>query len=100
MRPLLAFDDLAFVMQLEPRELRRQLARLCGQHGFPPPLPGIRPQRWDPAAIEGWLEAARTPRHQQQLAIAFPANDSDPDEIMDMIERAHDGGGLTQRRGR
>lgn len=42
--------------------IRRKLADLVRDHGFPPPAPGLQPHRWDPAAVAAWQDDQIPPR--------------------------------------
>lgn len=83
-RALLTRGDLAFVLQFTEQQLTRQLPRLCQLHGFPRAVPGLRPPRWDPQAIDEWLGGIRHPAPAQQLELRIgpvAANDGDRDPL-------------------
>ena len=58
MRQLLTAPQVATLLGYKAGWFQRHRARLEEQHGFPKPVDGCG-MRWDPAAIQDWLDARR-----------------------------------------
>lgn len=58
MRQLLTAPMVAAALGYKHGWFSRNRAMLQTRHGFPPPIDGCG-MRWDPAAIEDWLDARR-----------------------------------------
>lgn len=58
MRQLLTAPRVAAALGYRHGWFVRHRARLEAEHGFPAPIDGCG-RRWDPAAIEDWLDAQR-----------------------------------------
>jgi hypothetical protein len=58
MRRLWHAHQVAEALGLTPGAFSARRRRLEEEHGFPPPVAGVG-RRWDPAAIEAWLDAQR-----------------------------------------
>lgn len=58
MRALLTAPQVAAALGYRHAWFLRNRARLEAEHGFPRPVDGCG-MRWDPAAIEDWLDARR-----------------------------------------
>jgi len=80
MRQLLTAPQVAGLLGYRPGWFTRHRSRLEAEHGFPQPVDGCG-MRWDPAAIEDWLDARR---HATRLVVADAAEQL-------LIERARSG---------
>lgn len=54
-RTLLAIAQVALRLNVSAENFNRRRRELIERHGFPPPLPGLA-LRWDPLAIDLWLD--------------------------------------------
>lgn len=61
MRTALTAYQVAAALQISARSFAARRKRLEEEHGFPRPLPGLGLPRWDPAALEDWQNARRSP---------------------------------------
>ncbi|MEW6256546.1 MAG: hypothetical protein AB1592_11365 [Pseudomonadota bacterium] len=50
-------DDLAALFRRSPETISRHVARLMERHGFPQPLPLLRPRVWSRPQVEAWIAA-------------------------------------------
>jgi predicted DNA-binding transcriptional regulator AlpA len=69
MRHLLTAPQVAAALGYRHAWFLRHRARLEADHGFPAPVDGCG-MRWDPAAIEDWLDARRQATRQVAGAAA------------------------------
>lgn len=69
MRQLLTAPQVARALGYRHAWFLRHRARLEAEHGFPGPVDGCG-LRWDPAAIEDWLDARRQATRQVAGAAA------------------------------
>jgi predicted DNA-binding transcriptional regulator AlpA len=86
-RTLLDLRDLAKRIKRSLDWTYRALPGLIADHGFPAPLPGLG-KRWDPVAVDAWLDAQLAP----ELSPARPqAAAAAPDWEAELIRRARAG---------
>lgn len=60
--PVLSRKDLAAILGYrDPATFRATLRTLLERHQFPPPLPGLRREKWSRDQVMAWLAGARMP---------------------------------------
>jgi predicted DNA-binding transcriptional regulator AlpA len=70
-RKLLTVRELADRIDRTAGYIYRNWRRLVAEEGFPPPVRGLG-NRWDPVAVDAWLDAQIPPERRIEIHAADP----------------------------